>query len=303
MKLHFEEAGTGPLVLLIHGWPESAFAWRHQLPALAKAGFRAVAPDLRGVGSSPAPPEASGYDLKTTLADLIELLDTFGEERAAIVGHDWGATTAWAAAALHPARFHAVAGLSVPYFPRAPMPPTKLFEAMFGERWFYVLHFQRPDAEVELEADVERSLRIIYAGTPGFDTTAPVVQSRRRGAGFFENVEAPAQLPQWLGQAELAHATRELKRTGFTGGLNRYRNMDRDWHELPALGVARIEQPALFLVGADDPGRATAPVEPMRGLVSRLEELVIPAAGHWLPQERPLEVNEALVRFLTATRR
>lgn len=300
IHLHLAEAGQGPLVLLLHGWPESAYSWRHQLVALADAGYHAVAPDVRGYGQSDKPEPIEAYSMKQLLADLVGLLDALGEKTAVVVGHDWGATMAWTCAALHPDRFRAVVGLSVPYLGRAPLPPMQLFRRMFGDTWVYLLYFQEPGvAEAELEADIPRTVRIILGGAPGFDPRALVDKSRRKGDGFLTGLEVPASLPAWLTEADVAHFAKELEHSGFRGGLNRYRNMDRDWEELPELATALIQQPALFIVGEKDPGRSFSPVDPMKTLVPGLRDMVvIPGAGHWLQQERPAEVNAALLAFL-----
>ncbi|RKH42453.1 alpha/beta fold hydrolase [Corallococcus llansteffanensis] len=300
IQIHIAEAGEGPLVLLLHGWPESWYAWRHQLPALAAAGYHAVAPDLRGHGQSDGPPEVEAYSMKHLLADQVGLLDALGAETAVVVGHDWGAATAWACAALHPERFRAVVGMSVPYLGRAPRPPTELFKALFGDRWFYILYFQEPGvAEAEFEADIPRTLRTVMAGVAGFDTTSRVMQARKKGDTFLGGLETPDTLPAWLTEDDLAYLVKQYAASGFRGGLNRYRNLDRDWEELPGLGTVKVEQPALFLTGEKDPGRALAPVDLMKPLVPALEDvLVIPGAGHWVQQERAAEVNAALLAFL-----
>ncbi|WP_342375272.1 alpha/beta hydrolase [Myxococcus stipitatus] len=300
IQLHVAEAGVGPLVLLLHGWPESWYSWRHQIPALAAAGFHVVAPDVRGYGRSTAPKEVEAYRMTELLADFVGLLDALGERTAVVVGHDWGAAMAWTCAALHPERFRAVVGMSVPHLGRSPMPPMELFRNIFKDRWFYMLYFQEPGvAEAELEADIPRTMRTLLAGTPGFDVTAEAVRSRKPGDGFFTGVEPPEKLPSWLTEEDLAFFSKEFARSGFRGGLNRYRNMDRDWADLPELATVKIEQPALFLVGEQDPGRAFAPVEHMKPLVPHLREMrILPGAGHWIQQERPDEVNAALLSFL-----
>ncbi|MCP3103142.1 alpha/beta hydrolase [Myxococcus sp. K15C18031901] len=300
LRLHIAEAGAGPLVLLLHGWPESWYSWRHQLPALAAAGYHAVAPDVRGYGRSDAPREVEAYRMKELVADFVGLLDALGERTAVVVGHDWGAAMAWSCAALHPERFRAVVGMSVPHLGRPPMPPTQLFRNAFKDQWFYILYFQEPGvAEAELEADIPRTMRTVLAGTAGFDVTAEAVRSRKPGDGFLTGVEVPARLPAWLTEEDVAYFAKEFAHSGFRGGLNRYRNMDRDWAELPELATVKIEQPALYLVGEKDPGRAIAPVEYMRPLVPNLREvLVVPGAGHWVQQECADAVNTALLGFL-----
>ncbi|WP_373047010.1 alpha/beta fold hydrolase [Vulgatibacter sp.] len=301
IQLHIAEAGQGPLVLLLHGWPESSYAWRHQLAALAAAGYHAVAPDVRGYGQSDKPAPVEAYRMSVLLDDFTGLLDALGEKSAVVVGHDWGATMAWTCAALRPERFRAVVGLGVPHLGRAPIPPTQLFRSMFGERWFYVLYFQEPGvAEAEFEADVPKTMRAILGGD-ALDPTAAAHRAKRPGDGLLTGIDVPASLPPWLTEDDFAHDTRELEASGFRGGLNRYRNMDRDWEELPELATARIEQPALFIVGERDPGRSLAPIDSMKALVPNLQEVqVVPGAGHWVQQERPAEVNAAILGFLRA---
>jgi pimeloyl-ACP methyl ester carboxylesterase len=301
IQLHVAEAGKGPLVLLLHGWPESAYSWRHQLPALAAAGYHAVAPDLRGYGASDKPNAIEEYRMTALLDDCTGLLGALGEKSAVVIGHDWGAAMAWTLAALRPERVRAVVGLSVPHLGRAPMPPTQLFRAMFDGRWFYVLYFQDPGvAEVELEADVPKTLRAIYGGE-ALDPMAAANRSKRPGDGLLTGIDVPDTPPAWLTEGDLAHYSGEAAASGFRGGLNRYRNMDRDWEELPGLATAKILQPALFIVGERDPGRSIAPSDPMLEWVPNLREVcVVPGAGHWVQQERPAEVNAALLAFLQA---
>ncbi len=300
IHLHIAEAGKGPLVLLLHGWPESWYSWRHQLKALADAGYHAVAPDVRGYGRSDKPQAIEAYSMKNMLADYIGLLDALGEKTAVVVGHDWGAPMAWNSAALYPDRYRAVVGMSVPYLGRSPMPPTKLFKSTFGETWFYVLYFQEPGvAEAEFEADIPRTMRTILTGIPGFDPAADAVQTKKKGDKFLTGLDTPSKLPAWLTEDDLAYFVKEFESSGFRGGLNRYRNMDRDWEELPELATVKIEQPALFITGEKDPVRAFGPADAMKSWVPNLKDmLVIPDAGHWVQQERAAEVNAALLAFL-----
>ncbi len=300
INLHIAEAGEGPLVLLLHGWPESWYSWRHQLPALAAAGYHAVAPDVRGYGQSDKPQAIEAYSMKNMLADYIGLLDLLDAKTAVVVGHDWGAPMAWNSAALHPDRYRAVVGMSVPHLGRGPMPPTQLLKAAFGENWFYILYFQDPGvAEAEFEADIPKTMRTILAGVAGFDTAAEAVQAKKKGDKFLTGINAPVKLPDWLTEDDVAYFAKEFAGSGFRGGLNRYRNMDRDWEELPELATAKIEQPALFITGENDPVRGFAPADGMKESVPGLKDsLIIPAAGHWVQQEKAAEVNEALLTFL-----
>lgn len=218
ITLHVAESGDGPLVLLLHGWPELWYSWRRQLLALAEAGYHAIAPDIRGYGQSDTPIALDAYSMRNLLADIEGLLDALGERDAVLVGHDWGATIAWNVAALRPERCRAVVGMSVPYLGRPPVPPTKLFEHVFGERWFHVSYFQEPGvAETEFEADVARTMRIILAGTASFDTTAPAVLAKRKGDGFLAGIEVPNTLPAWLSVEDLAYFVKQYEASGFRG--------------------------------------------------------------------------------------
>jgi pimeloyl-ACP methyl ester carboxylesterase len=302
INMHIAEAGEGPLVLLIHGFPESWYSWRHQLPALADAGFHAVAPDVRGYGRTDAPGPIEAYSMKNMTADYVGLLDALGEETAVIVGHDWGAPMAWNSAVLYPDRYRAVVGMSVPYTQRPPLPPTQLFKQMFGDNFFYILYFQEPGkAEAELEANVRRSMRLfLYTASGDVDADANFWQ-KPKDAKFLDGMPEPKQLPPWLTEADLDYFTGEFQRTGFSGGLNRYRNMDRDWEELPQLAGAKVKQPALFIAGDKDGVIAMNPagIEMMKQSCDDLRKVVLlPGAGHWTQQERPAEVNAELIAFL-----
>jgi pimeloyl-ACP methyl ester carboxylesterase len=301
INMHIAEAGQGPLVLLVHGFPESWYSWRHQLPALAAAGVHAVAPDVRGYGRTDAPAPIEAYSMKNMTADMAGVLDALGERTAVIVGHDWGAPIAWHSALLYPDRFRAVAGLSVPYTPRAPMPPTQLMKQVFANQFFYILYFQKPGvAEAELEADVRKSMRLFLFAASG-DAPQGGFWLKPKDAKFLDGLPEPERLPAWLTQADLDYFVAEFERTGFRGGLNRYRNMDRDWEELPELAGAQVKQPALFIAGERDGVIAMNPsgMEIMKQNVPNLRDVILlPGAGHWTQQERPAEVNEALIAFL-----
>ncbi len=285
IELYVLEEGEGPLVVLCHGFPELAFSWRHQVPALTAAGFRVVAPDLRGFGRSSAPTEADAYDVISLCGDLRGLLDALGEQDAIFVGHDWGASLVWQLATLEPALVRAVAGLSVPFVPRAPAAPLPILRRHLGDD-FYIVWFQQPGvADEALARDVRRTL-----------TT-----SRQWTASWAGEDRAPPQSPSWLSEEELAVYVENFERTGFTGGLNWYRNIDRNWALTADVAERRVEQPALFLTGELDPVRRFMPAEAMRGWVTDLrEEIVVPGAGHWVQQQEPEAVNAALLGFLSS---
>ena len=282
IELHVAEEGEGKPVILCHGFPELWYSWRHQLPALAEAGYRALAPDLRGYGDSSIPEEIEAYDLPTLAEDMVGLLDDIGEEQAVFVGHDWGAFVVWHLAVAHPERVAAVVGMSVPFIPRAPAPPIEIFRKNLGED-FYMVWFQEPGvADEALGRDVRRTL----------------ATSRVWTSEWAEGDEE-LHVPRWMTEDELRVYVDTFERTGFTGGLNYYRNIDRNWELIEPLAERRVEQPALFVTGSRDPVARIAPSEVMDGWVTDLRgKVVIEGTGHWVQQQSPDEVNEALLRFL-----
>ena len=304
IAMHFVEQGSGPLVLLCHGFPESWYSWRHQLGALAQAGYRAVAPDMRGYGQTDRPEGSDSYTILHLVGDLVGLLDALEVQTCTVVGHDWGAPVAWNAALMRPDRFRGVAALSVPYSPRGSGPPTAVMRKTAGENFFYMLYFQRPGVpEAELERDVASTLRAVYYSVSGEG------QPKRRGRTFpksakwLETLLQTERLPSWLTQADFDFYVGEFTRTGFRGGLNWYRAIDRSWELLAPFHHARISVPALYVVGAEDPVQRMyqAAADNLRQSVPGLtESLVLPGCGHWTQQERPAEVNAALLRFLSA---
>jgi pimeloyl-ACP methyl ester carboxylesterase len=282
IELHVAELGNGPPVILCHGFPELWYSWRHQLPALAEAGYRAVAPDMRGYGQSSIPEDMDAYDVPTVCDDMLGLLDALGEQRAVFVGHDWGAAVVWQLALAHPERVAAVAGLSVPFTPRSPVPPLGQLRKALGED-FYMVWFQQPGAaDAALARDVRRTL------------TTSKVWTRQ-----WSREDEQPKLPAWLTEEDLRIYVEAFERTGFTGGLNYYRNLDRTWELTADLAGRRVEPPALFLTGSRDPVARFMPAELMDGWVTDLrEKVVVEGAGHWVQQQRPTEVNAALMSFL-----
>jgi pimeloyl-ACP methyl ester carboxylesterase len=306
IRLHVAEAGSGPLVVLCHGFPESWYSWRHQLPALAAAGFRAVAPDMRGYGQSDKPEAIDQYTLLHLIGDMVGLVDTLGEEQAVIAGHDWGAPVAWTAARLRPDRFRAVIGLSVPFVPRGPVRPT-IAMPRTDDAWWYQLYFQEPGtAEAELERDIPLTMRKILGAVSGDQPPAPAGRWAGlvpRNGGFLTNMTEPATLPTWLGAEDVDFYAGEFRGAGFRGGLNWYRNIDRNWELLAPFAGVSVSVPALYVAGDRDPvvrfpgvNRYIADlpkfVPELRGSV------MLPGCGHWTQQERPAEVNAAVIEFL-----
>ena len=301
IRMHIAECGEGPLVLLCHGFPESWYSWRHQLEALAAAGFRAVAPDMRGYGQTDRPAEIEKYTLLHLVGDMVGLLDALEAPTAVIAGHDWGAPVAWHAALLRPDRFRAVMALSVPFRPRGSRRPTSAMPQT-DEAVFYQLYFQQPGvAEAELQRDVRRSFRMLFR-TPGAQTQQKVTMVPRHG-GWLTKMPEPGTLPEWFSEADLDFYAKEFARSGFAGGLNWYRNIDRNWELLAPWHRAQVQVPALYVAGDRDlvlafPG-AKEMIENLKTFVPQLRRtIILPGCGHWTQQERPREVNEAFVTFL-----
>jgi len=311
IRMHVAEQGDGPLVLLCHGFPESWYSWRHQLAALAAAGFHAVAPDMRGYGRTDQPAEIDQYTLLHLVGDVVGLVDALGGGPAVIAGHDWGAPVAWHAALLRPDRFRAVIGLSVPYRPRGSVRPSTAMPQT-GDAIFYQLYFQAPGvAEAELSRDVRGSIRrLLYAGSGegrrasvGIGDPAAVGMVPRAG-GILSHTTEPAAPPSWLTEADVDFYAGEFTRAGFRGGLNWYRNIDRNWELLAPYAGARVTVPALYVAGDQDlvvHFRGMDQLLPnLKKFIPQLRDtIVLPGCGHWTQQERPKEVNDAMIAFLT----
>jgi pimeloyl-ACP methyl ester carboxylesterase len=303
VQLRVIEAGDrgAPVVVLCHGFPELAYSWRHQIPVLAEAGYHVLAPDQRGYGGSSRPEAIEAYDIHQLTADIVGVLDDVGAERAVWIGHDWGAVVVWNAPLLHPDRVAAVGALSVPPLPRARQQPTRAFRGTFGENFFYILYFQEPGvADAELNGDPARTMRRMMGGLQlTGDQSAALRMVAAGPEGLIDRLPEPAARPDWISQDELDHYISEFTRTGFTGGLNWYRNMDRNWETTPALDGAMITVPCLFIGGTADPVLTFTPRDRAGQVISGpYREVMIDGAGHWLQQERPDEVNSALLEFL-----
>lgn len=311
VRLRVFEAGPpdGPLVILAHGFPELAFSWRHQIPVLASAGYRVLAPDQRGYGGSSRPGPVEAYDITALTGDLVALIDRAGAQRATLVGHDWGAVVAWSTALLHPDRVAAVAGLSVPPVPRPQTPPTEAFRRIFGDNFFYILYFQQPGvADAEMAADPGRAMRRMLGGmriAPAADSGNPAPDEAEGlrmltpgPEGFIDRLPEPDRLPGWLTAEDLEHYVAEFSRTGFTGALNWYRNFDRNWHIMGTVEDA-IDVPALFVGGNADPVLKFTRIDRAREVArGPYREVMLDGAGHWIQQERPEEINAELLDFL-----
>jgi pimeloyl-ACP methyl ester carboxylesterase len=296
IRMHLIEQGTGPLVILCHGWPELGFSWRHQLPALAAAGYRVVVPDMRGFGLTEAPHEIDAYHILQLVGDVVGLVGALAEKQAILIGHDWGAALTWAAAMMRPDLFPAIAILSVPRRARGPARPLDILRHQ-GIHHFYWQYFQQPGvAEAEFERDVAFTLRSAFSGRISSLFVDPKT-------GFLGDPSAPRPLPGWIAEDELAVFVESYRRTGFRGGLNWYRNIDRNWELTAPWHDALIYQPTLFIAGTRDPviggPMGEAALRELPAIVPGLKrQLLIEKAGHWIQQERPQEVNQALIQFL-----
>jgi pimeloyl-ACP methyl ester carboxylesterase len=311
IRMHLAECGAGsgkaPLVLLCHGFPESWYSWRHQLRALAEAGFHAVAPDMRGYGQTDAPEAIEQYTLLHMTGDMVGLLDALGEPTAVIAGHDWGAPVAWTCAQLRPDRFRAVIGLSVPFRPRSPALPTSVMPQT-EDAVFYQLYFQTPGvAEAELERDVRRTIRsLLYSASgdaPRASDGAPRLGMVARSGGVLDGLEDPGELPGWLTEADVDFYVREFTQIGFRGGLNWYRNIDRAWQLLAPFAGVGVTVPALYMAGDRDLVLAFRGMDQFLANLERFVpqlrgKVILPGCGHWTQQERATEVNKAMIGFL-----
>ncbi|HEY7653154.1 MAG TPA: alpha/beta hydrolase [Methylomirabilota bacterium] len=303
IRMHVAEQGTGPLVLLCHGFPESWYSWRHQLQALAAAGFHAVAPDMRGYGQTDRPDEIDRYTLLHLVGDMVGLVDALGGGTAVIAGHDWGAPVAWHSALLRPDRFRAVIGLSVPFRPRGSTRPSTVMPRT-DDAVFYQLYFQTPGvAEAELERDVRDSIRRLAFTGSGDGPGGGGLGMVPRTGGFLSHTTSPASLPRWLTEADIEFYAAEFSRTGFRGGLNWYRNIDRNWELLAPFAGARVTVPALYVAGDRDlvvtfPGMDQLIPNLSRFVPNLSRTVMLPGCGHWTQQERAAEVNAAMIEFL-----
>jgi pimeloyl-ACP methyl ester carboxylesterase len=302
LRMHIAEAGQGPLVLLLHGFPESWYSWRHQLTALAEAGYHAVAPDQRGYCAT-GPPGGPGahadigeYTILHLTGDVIALMDALGEDQAVVAGHDWGAPVAWHTALFRPDRVRGVIGLSVPYRPRGSAAPIAALRSLLGDS-FYMVYFQQPGvADAELSRDPAVTFRKVLCSLGG---DGPGMSLIPPGGGFLDAAADAAELPAWLTQDDIDEYIREYAQSGFTGALNWYRNLDRNWELTGAWLHAPIGVPSLFIAGDKDPVLSFVSPDGIGAVLPRLTgPVILPGCGHWTQQERPAEVSATMIEFL-----
>lgn len=297
---------SGPLIILAHGWPESWYSWRHQMTALAGAGYRVVALDMRGYGASDAPPNVEDYNIRELAADMVGIVDAFGEEQAIMVGHDWGSIVAWHSVLLYPERFSALIAMSVPYSGRGSQPPLVGWQNAYGDNFYYILYHQEPGvAEAEYDADPRGLLSRLYV-SPTAEREPPQITDRHRSAGgWIPRMGPPLEQPHWLSEADLDYFVSQFQAAGFRGGVNYYRNFNRNWEITSDLDGARVTVPTLFIAGENDVVIAGATREQLTASMSRVVDdlrgaVLLPEAGHWIQQELPEATNEAMLEFLSS---
>lgn len=296
------ESANGQLIVLLHGFPESWYSWRHQFAPLAAAGYHVVAPDMRGYGDSDHPHPIESYNQVEVTNDVIGLISALGYVNAIVIGHDWGAPTAWSSALNHPTIVSAVGALSVPFSPRAEMPPLDMLKIIFKDKFFYQLYFQNPGiAEAELERDVRTALRKFYHMASG-QMDVGLMPDKPANADLLSDLPDPEHLGAWMSDADLDFYVSEFSRSGFRGPLNYYRNHNLTW-ELTEGAPTQIQQPALFVAGDRDGviAMAAQALENMPTYVTDLRvNALIPGIGHWTQQEAAEATNEYLLDWLAS---
>ncbi|WP_416769933.1 alpha/beta fold hydrolase [Pseudomonas sp. RHF3.3-3] len=295
LSVHVAGPQEGRPVWLLHGFPECWHSWRKQVPALVQAGYRVFVPEMRGYGRSSAPPDSAAYALLTLCGDIQAAMQAFAHEQVAMIGHDWGAPVAWHLALLEPQRVRALVTLSVPFAGRSKRPAIESMREFFADRFNYILYFQQPGvAEQELDADIDRTLRTFMGDTEVF------LQSKPADARLFDGVNMPSALPHWCTEEDFEAYRQTFAGKGFHGALNWYRNFERNWQETEFLAGAQVLQPTLFMVGDRDPVGALEAhtIKRMPTVVPHLEQQVLEDCGHWIQNEKPEEVNAALLDFL-----
>ncbi len=303
IHLCVHEAGPehGRPVWLLHGFPECWHSWRFQVPALTAAGYRVLVPEMRGYGRSDAPRDPAAYELLTLCGDIRAVMDYLGQKEAVVVGHDWGAPVAWHTALLEPERVKAVVGMSVPFGGRPKASPLQYLRKHYEGRFNYILYFQTPGvAEAELDADIRRTLRLTFHNWSAAVPANSFLRDKPADARLFDGALEPDGWPAWMSEADFEEYVRTFEGRGFYGGLNWYRNFDRNWERTAPLASRRIEQPALFLIGDKDPVRLLEAnsLSRMPSVVPRVEQHVLEDCGHWTQVERAAEVNAHLLDFL-----
>ncbi len=299
--------GEGPVALFIHGWPECWYSWREQMVTLANAGFRCLAPDMPGFGETDPLPAIEDYNVERICAFMNDIISqASGDTPILLIGHDWGAINCWQFTLRHPERVARLVNMSVPLHPIGDQPPTVLLRQHFGEDFFYQLYFQRPGlAEAEFDADPEGILRGLYCSPDTPREPPRLGRAANEGGGWIDRLGRPKTQPEWLSDEALKYYIDTYRRSGFAGGINYYRNLDRNWELMQPYRDAPITCPVLFIAGSGDSTIRGASAEQLRTRMSRripdLQIILLQGKGHWIQSEACAEVNEALLAFASKT--
>jgi pimeloyl-ACP methyl ester carboxylesterase len=303
VRMAYYEAGprVGVPIVLCHGFPELAYSWRHQIAALAAAGRWVIAPDQRGYGLTERPEAVEAYDMEHLTGDLVGLLDHLGVEKAVFCGHDWGGIVVWQMPLMHPDRVAGIIGLNTPFIPRLPMDPIAMFRHAFGED-MYIVHFQKPGvADAQLAADVDKTLRYFMRKPSGTVADFAGRPAERRSLALQDGLahyDPANDSNQLLAPEELAVFVEAFQRTGFTGGINWYRNFTRNWERAEGLPRRIDGIPCLMIMAEHDIVLPPSLADRMGDQISDLEKVLIEGSGHWTQQEKPGRVNAILVEWL-----
>jgi pimeloyl-ACP methyl ester carboxylesterase len=303
INLNLAVAGRGPLILCVHGFPELWYSWRHQIDYFSERGYTVAALDVRGYGRSSKPEEIAAYTLRNLASDVAAAINHLGGN-AILFGHDWGAPIVWSTALLHPDKVTAVAGLSVPYFPRGPIPFIDVVKAAYKDRFFYQLYFQQEGvAEAEFEADIPAALRKVYFAISGAAPLNKWLEHKPADAKLLDGMTDPSPFPAWMSEQDLQVYVEAFRAGGFRGPLNRYRAQTIDFQEMAEFAGRPVMQPSYFIGGERDAVRAFIPgmdlyANPAIGCSDFRGSEIFPGIGHWVQQEAPAETNVALKRFV-----
>ncbi len=302
--MRIADHGEGPVVLMLHGWPESWYSWRHQIIALAEAGYRVIAPDMPGYGKTDSLDSVKDYNIVNIASYVVGILDEIGVDQAILIGHDWGAAIAWSTVQLHPDRFTKLINLSVPFRPSPDRPPMEIYKERFGDRFFYQLYFQHVgEAEAEFDKDPKGILYRLYSSPDTFRFAPQVTEKNASAGGWIPRLGEPKELPDWFSQEDLDFYVNEFTESGFVGGINYYRNIDGNWNLMKPYANNPIKIPVLFMAGDKDNviGRATREklLDAMKPFVPNIDDVILlPNIGHWIQQDTPKAVNDRVIAFL-----
>ena len=304
IELNVAVAGEGPLILCVHGFPELWYSWRHQIAHFSGLGYKVAALDVRGYGGSSKPSEIAAYSIRNLASDVAAVIDQLGGGTAILFGHDWGAPIVWNTALLYPGKVVAVAGLSVPFVPRGPVSFIDMARAMYKDRFFYQLYFQKEGvAEAEFEADIPAALRKAYFAISGAAPLDKWLELKPVDAKFFDGMIDPQPFPDWMSNEDLAVYVEAFRAGGFRGPFNRYRAQNIDFQDSADLAGKTVTQPSYFIAGERDAVRSFIPgmdlyADPGASCADFRGSVIIPGIGHWVQQEAPAKTNAALQEFV-----